>query len=76
VPIPRFIRPNADRAVGSFSGLHNESLNDEMPYFQDIEILPNIVVDQEKPNLRRDIILQIDLHSPATSDLSPWVLVA
>jgi hypothetical protein len=48
VPIPRFIRPNAGRAVGSFSGLYNESLNDEMPCFQDIKILPNIVVDQDE----------------------------
>jgi len=47
MPIPRFTRPNAGRAVlGSFSDLHIEVLNNEMPCFPDIEIVPNIVVDQ------------------------------
>jgi hypothetical protein len=49
MPIPRFTRPNAGRAVfGSFSDLHNESLNDETPCFPDIEVVPNIVVDQDE----------------------------
>ncbi|KAL3424585.1 ORP1 like protein [Phlyctema vagabunda] len=32
-----------------FSRLHGEILTDSMPCFPDIEILPNIVVDQEEP---------------------------
>ncbi len=32
-----------------FSRLHTEILNDVMPCFPDIEILPNIVVDQDEP---------------------------
>jgi hypothetical protein len=49
VPIPRFIRPNAGRAVlGSSGDLHNEILNDGMPYLPDIEVLPNIMVDQDE----------------------------
>jgi len=32
-----------------FNRLHQEILDDQMPCFPDIEILPNIVVDQEEP---------------------------
>jgi len=32
-----------------FSRLHTEILNDVMPCFPDIEILPNIIIDQDEP---------------------------
>ena len=39
---------STDEILGIFSRLHTEILNDEMPCFPDIEILPNIVVDQDE----------------------------
>ena len=38
-----------DEILGIFSRLHTEILNDEMPCFPDIEILPNIVFDEDEP---------------------------
>lgn len=39
---------STDAILDIFSRLHTEILNDEMPCFPDIEILPNIVVDQDE----------------------------
>jgi hypothetical protein len=39
---------STDQILGIFSRLHTEILNDEMSCFPDIEILPNIVVDQDE----------------------------
>ncbi|PMD25354.1 hypothetical protein NA56DRAFT_642376 [Hyaloscypha hepaticicola] len=38
-----------DEILGIFSRLHTAILNDEMPCFPDIEILPNIVFDEDQP---------------------------
>jgi hypothetical protein len=40
---------STDEILGIFSRLHTEILNDEMPCFPDIEILPNIVLDSDEP---------------------------
>lgn len=39
---------STDEILGIFSRLHTAILNDEMACFPDIEILPNIVVDQDE----------------------------